>query len=136
MTPSSRVLRFLVAGVWNTGFGLAAYLACDAAASALGLHYLTALVPAHVLAVTNAYAAHSWFAFPEAPRTFVGYIRYQLVYVVFLLANLVVVPALVTWGHLDHRVAQGAWLVATPVLSFLAHRRFSFRLTVPPAARI
>jgi putative flippase GtrA len=134
MTPSSQALRFLAAGVWNTAFGLAAYLTCDAAASALGLHYLTALVPAHLLAVTNAYAVHGWFVFPDAPRTVGGYLRYQLVYVGFLLANLVVLPALVTGVKLDHRVAQVGWMVVSPVLSFLAHRHFSFRTGSPPEA--
>jgi len=126
MPVAQRPLRFIVAGAWNTVFGYGAYLVCDAGARALGWHYVTALFPAQVLAVTHAYFVHRRYVFPDSEGTLWSFLRYNLVYWVTFALNLGVLPLVVETTHVDPRLAQAGFIACAAVGTYAAHKAFSF----------
>jgi putative flippase GtrA len=126
--PGRRPLRFMVAGVWNTAFGFGVYLLCDFVVAHLGGPYVLALVPAHVLAVSQAWLVHRVFVFPDAQAGILAFLRYNVVYWVSFALNLVVLPLVVELAGLDRRLVQAGFIACVAVGSYLAHKRFSFRV--------
>ena len=59
-----RVLRFGVAGAWNTGVSYAIYASCIY----LGAPYYAATMVVHILANINNYVTFSLFVFRDRPR--------------------------------------------------------------------
>jgi putative flippase GtrA len=51
---SGRPLRFGIVGAWNTVFGYGAFAAFYWMTRRLDLHYLWAVLPAHIVAVLDA----------------------------------------------------------------------------------
>ena len=127
MALEHRPLRFVLAGVWNTAFGYGVYLLCHAAVTAVGGHYLLALLPAQVLAVSNAYVVHRRLVFSDHPVGLWTFIRYNLVYWVTFGLNLAILPLIVETTHIDPRLGQAVFILCAAVGTYSAHKRFSFR---------
>lgn len=124
-----RKARYLAAGAWNTLFGYAAFVVLCHAAQALRMHYLGALTLSHVLSTMNAYLSYKHFVFKTGGAWLHEYLRFSAVYWAMFAVNLAALPALVHATGLGPVPAQGILLVATVCASYLAHTRFSFRLT-------
>jgi len=133
MPVPHRPLRFLLAGLWNTAFGYGVYLLCDAAARALGWHYIVALFPAQLLAILNAYVVHRRFVFYDSAAGLWSFLRYNLVYWVTFAVNLLALPLIVEFTHADPRLAQAVFIACAAVTTYLAHRVFSFGAPVNSA---
>jgi putative flippase GtrA len=119
-------LRYLVIGGWNTFFGYATFAALQIL---LGdeINYLILLTVATILAVLNAYVGYRLFVFRVKGRWLRDLGRFSLVYVVSFLVNLALLPLLVAVVGLPILVAQAILTASTVVMSFFAHRSFSFR---------
>lgn len=132
MAVAHRELRFLIAGVWNTVFGYLAFLGCDAVVRGLGGHYVLALFPAQIIGIAQAYVVHRTFVFPDSEAGLAAFLRYNLVYWPTFAVNLVALPVVVERTHLDPRLVQGVFVIASAAFSFVAHKLYSFR--APPTA--
>ena len=62
MKEIHRLARYLVVGAWNTFFGIAVYAALYQALHSR-VNYLVLMIPANILAITNAYLCYKFFVF-------------------------------------------------------------------------
>jgi putative flippase GtrA len=118
-------LRYLVVGIWNTAFAYAEwallqYLLHDY------LHYLAILVLAWPLAVLNAYYCHRRFVFRSSGSVRNELPRFSLVYFATLVAGIAVLPILLATLPFGIYVIQAGYTVTVVVLSYVAHKFFSF----------
>ncbi len=122
-----RPLRFILVGVWNTVFGYLAFVGAYSLVTSLGLHYLWAAAPAHILAVTNAYLSHRTFVFRDRSRRMESLFRYSLVHWGYFGANITLLPLLVGFVGLHPLAAQAVLVIFTATTSYFVHTFFTFR---------
>jgi putative flippase GtrA len=120
-------LRFVIVGAWNTLFGYAAFAGFYYLTRRLEVHYLWAVLPAHVAAVLNAYLCQRWIVFGTHGPFFTTLLRFSAVYWIFFAVNVPLLPLLVQGLELHPLLAQGLLVAANAGLSYLAHDRFTFR---------
>jgi putative flippase GtrA len=129
-----RIGRFLVTGVWNTVFGLLAYTLLYT-----WLHkevnYLVIMIPANILAVTNAYIGYKLFVFKTKGHVLREYFRFYVVYGVSILMNFVIMFLMVDGLGIHPLISQFAGVAVTTVCSYIGHRHFSFGSKKQPGNR-
>ena len=121
---------YLAVGGWNTVFAymewaLLQYLLQD------HLHYLVILVLAWPPAVLNAYLCYRRFVFRSTRPRWTELPRFSVVYVVTLIASLAALPFLLRTLPFNIYVIQAGYTASVVVLSYLAHRYFSFGAPIP-----
>jgi putative flippase GtrA len=94
---------------------------------------LLILVIAWPIAVLNAYFCQRRFVFRSSGSIRRELPRFSTVYVATLLASLIVLPILLDSLPFSIYVIQAGFTLAVVVLSYLAHRSFSFRDPTPPS---
>lgn len=116
-------LRFLAVGALNTavGYGLFAFFLF------VGLHYLRAQFVASVLAIAHSYLWNKYFTFQSPGHSLTEMLRFLGVYAVSYACNAALLLAGVEWAHFNPYLAGVAGLFVTTAISYLGHRRFSFR---------
>jgi putative flippase GtrA len=125
---SDQRVRFLIAGGFNTAFGYGLFVALHFTVEhAVG--YLVILTMSWVVGVLEAFIAYRYFVFRVRGSFLLDLGRFSLVYIVFFLINLAVLPLLVEVAAMPVLLAQAAALAVTAVASYVAHHRFSFRRT-------
>ncbi len=122
----SRRVRFLAVGVWNTVFAYSVWAILQVLL-ADRLHYLVILVMAWPIAVLNAYLFQRRLVFRSSGRIRSELPRFSAVYVLTLAASLVLLPILLEILPLNIYAIQAGFTAAVVVLSYVAHRSFSFR---------
>jgi len=117
--------KFCVVGAVGYLINLAVY---DALLHA-GLHYLVAATCSFLVAVTSNYFWNRIWTFREH-RGHVGIqgMRFFIVSVVALAANLLVLHLLVAYAGLDKLPAQAVAIVLVTPLNFVGNKLWSFRL--------
>jgi putative flippase GtrA len=118
-------ILFVVVGAWNTLFGYGAWAVLQATLGGV-LPYLVIVMLAWPIAVLNAYVMHRTFVFRSKAPIRSELPRFSLVYVVTLVANLVVLPIAVLVLPLNIYVIQALFMASVVVLSFVAHKYYSF----------
>jgi len=119
-------IRYLLVGGWNTVFGMAVYAGLY---YWLGgrVHYLILVVPANILAITNAFICYKLFVFKTKGNILREYFRCYIVYGGTMLAAVAALWVLVEWLGMSPVAANCACTAVTTMVSYLAHRNFSFR---------
>jgi putative flippase GtrA len=119
-------VRYLLVGGWNTVFGMAVYAGLY---SWLGqrTHYLVLLIPSNILAITNAYVCYKLLVFKTHGNILREYLRCYVVYGGMMLIGAALLFVLVEWLRMPPVAANCACIAVTTVVSYLAHRNFSFR---------
>jgi putative flippase GtrA len=121
-----RIGRFLITGVWNTVFGLLVYTLLYT-----WLHdkvnYLVLMIPANILAITNAYICHKLFVFKTKGHIIREYFRFYVVYGVSILMNFAIMFIMVDGLGVHPLISQFVGVGITTVCSYTGHRHFSFR---------
>jgi putative flippase GtrA len=122
----SEKTRFLIVGAWNTVFG---YLVFIAAYFLLHrwLHYLVIMLIAHFISVCNAFVGYKFLVFRGDANLPLEFLRFNVSYLGPILFGLVAMPVMVEILHLHPVIAQGVIIVVTAVLSYLLHKKVSFR---------
>jgi putative flippase GtrA len=123
---------YLVVGAWNTAFAYAEWAGLQYALQD-HLHYLAILVLAWPLAVLNAYACYRRFVFRSSRSVRQELPRFSLVYFGTLVAGLAALPFLLRTLPFNIYVIQAGYTFVVVVLSYLAHRFFSFGGLLRPA---
>ena len=138
VTADERV-RFLVTGGFNTVFGFLVFVAVDLtigrAMDRAGLTFLASIVTvllSHLIGSLVAFYLYRRHVFRVDGNLAVNFFRFQTVYLIPLLVNLVVLPALVHWG-MPRIPAQAGITVVMTVVSYVGHKFFSFRRARPDA---
>jgi putative flippase GtrA len=119
-------ILYLVVGGWNTLFGYAFWALLQYLLHPY-LHYLAILVISWPFSVANAYICYRTFVFRSKGSVWRELPRFSLVYVVGLALGLIVLPILVRVLPLNLYAIQALFMAAVIVISYLAHRHFSFR---------
>lgn len=117
--------RFLVIGGWNTLFGYLCFLVLYALLH-VHLHYLLIGTIAHFIAATNAFACHRLLVFRSHGALLAEFVRFNLAQVFVLCCGLFGLWVLVSDLQVAPLVAQACVTVVAVVISYLAHRRFTF----------
>lgn len=118
-------LRFLAIGGWNTLFGYACFVGLYWLLHD-HLHYLVIGVLAHIVAVINAFACHRLLVFRSRGAILAEFVRFNLAQLFVLGCGLLALWLVVTILHLSPLRGQALVTVGTILLSYIAHRRFSF----------
>ncbi|MFI7443337.1 GtrA family protein [Nonomuraea indica] len=120
-------ITYLLAGamtavVYYVLLGLALLAAEDAAP------YLVLVVASHFVTVVIVYPAYRLIVFRVSGESWLtGYLRFYAVGLTFLGASLAGLPLLVEIVGMPLMLAQGLIILASPPLSYLAHRTWTFR---------
>jgi len=123
----SEKLRYLIIGGWNTLVGWGLFFALYALLGSR-LNYLVIACMSHVVAVTNAFVCHRYLVFRSDAPWFLAYLRFNVTQLLGLLWGLAGLALLVQGAHLSPPMAQCIVLASGLVLTYLLHRRFSFRM--------
>lgn len=130
-----QVVRFVLVGGWNTVFGYGVYAAFTYLLTGRVPHaYMLASVLANIIAITMAYLGHKFVTFRTRGNYLREYLRFYAVYGVTALVGLALLPLAVAGlnhvvanrAHVPY-VAQALLLPVGVALSFVGHKRFSFR---------
>jgi putative flippase GtrA len=121
-----KVARFLIAGVWNTVFGVGVYALLYELLHQW-VNYLVLLVPANILAITNAYICYKLFVFKTRGNVMQEYFRFYVVYGGTMLLGFVMMFGLVSGLGLNPVLAQCVCVGVTVICSYFSHRGYSFR---------
>ena len=123
-------VAFLIVGGINTAFG---YLCFAVFLVTVGQrwHYLGALVCAHVVSVLFAFVLYRFVVFRVRGRVLTDLWRFETVYLAALAVNFVLLPLLVEIVGLPVLVAQALVVLVTSVMSWVAHKNYSFRRPAP-----
>ena len=122
----SQEARYVVVGAYNTAVGLALY------ALLFGLlenrfHYLLLLTVNYVLGTLNGFLAYKFWVFRSSSGYFLEYVRFNAVHLAGIVINYIASPILVEFVRLTPFVAQGMIIAVLIVMSFVLHKRFTFR---------
>lgn len=122
---ANRPLRYLVVGGWNTLFGAAVY-ALLYYLWGERVHYLVLLIPANILAITNAFFGYKFLVFNSRGKFWREYLRCYVVYGGAALFNAVMLYLLVTYLRISPPLANFLCIFSSTVISYFAHKNFSF----------
>lgn len=120
-----RMARYLIVGGWNTLFGVGTY------AILYGLlhtrvNYLVLMIPANILAITNAYLGYKFFVFRTRGNYIQEYLRCYTIYGGSIILGFVLMYLLVSMLGLHPIPAQCLTLVISMICNYIGHRHFSF----------
>ena len=125
----SMPLRFLVVGGWNFAFGYLAFAAL--------YWYFHDMLPewcivlfSSILGITNSFIFHRWITYHSQGVWWVEYLRFYVVYGGQLVLNMVLITVFVTYLNFNAYIFQFVLNVILTVLSYWAHRFYSFRPSV------
>ena len=125
-------VRYVLVGGWNTLFGWAVFVVLQlAVGQAIG--YMAVLVVAQIVSIANAYVCYRWLVFRVQGNWWLDFVRFSAVYWVVFALNVVALPLMVSVLGMNVIVAQTIFVVVTVIASYIAHNRFSFRRSKPPA---
>jgi putative flippase GtrA len=120
-----RITRFLLTGGWNTVFGVGIYALLYACLHKY-VHYLVLLIPANILAITNAYVGYKLFVFRTRGNIWREYLRCYVVYGGAMLLGALIMFILVDGFGWNPVVSQVVCVAVTTVCSYFSHRNYSF----------
>ena len=119
-------LRFVLAGVLNTCFGLTAFPTLFFLLAPLDLHYLFILVISHILSVTFSFLTSKYFVFRSSGSTKDEYLRFILFHAGHLVLNLAALPLLVALTAISAVWCQTIFAIAVVISSYFWHSRITF----------
>ncbi|HOF62554.1 MAG TPA: GtrA family protein [Candidatus Latescibacteria bacterium] len=131
---NSQMVRYLIVGGWNTVFGAAVYALLY---NGFGqhVHYLLLLIPANILAITNAFLGYRYIVFRSRGRMLQEYLRCYVVYGGMMLFNALLLYLLVTLLSLAPPIANAFCVLSTTIVAYFSHKHFSFRIRPEKAGR-
>ena len=127
-------VAFLLVGATNTLVGFL-FFAAFLATVGQRWGYLAALVCAHVVSVLFAFVLYRFLVFRVRGHVLSDLWRFETVYLSALAVNFVLLPVLVELAHLPVLVAQALIVFVTSVMSWVGHKRYSFRRPSPERPR-
>lgn len=141
--PPGQLGRYLIVGIWNTAFGYSTFALFTAVLEQyLPASYLAASLLSSILNITVSFIGYKWFVFKTKGNYLKEWMRCLIVYSGGIFLGLALLPPsvfIVAYLTENPRTAPyiaGAFLMGVQViLSFLGHKKFSFKsgvATAPP----
>lgn len=125
-TEIFKVVRFLIAGAWNTLFGVGVYALLYELFHPW-VNYLVLVVPSNILAITNAYICYKLFVFKTRGNVMREYLRFYVVYGGTMVLGFIMMFGLVSGLGIPPVLAQCICVGVTVICSYFSHRGYSFR---------
>ena len=119
-------VRFILAGIINTVFGLSAYPILYYSLTKFNLHYLVILFISQVICITFSYATNKIFVFKTRGNFVSEYIKFSSFYFSYFLVNLLVLPFMVEVLKMKPIFAQILFTFFVVISSFFWHSKISF----------
>lgn len=125
-------VRFVLIGGVNTVVGYGLFVAIQLTLARF-IGYFGSLYASYAIATLLAFYLHRRFTFraSKTGRVVVDFLRFQSVYVVSLIVNTAALPLLVEGLKLDPLLAQAIIVIFTTTISYVGHKWFSFRRSIP-----
>lgn len=117
-------LKFIIVGVLNTLVGFIAYAGFI---QYINRNYFLALVFSHVIGVAHSYFWNNKWTFGQKKYQTRSAVKFIIVYVFTFLVNLFLLFMLVDTMGTNKLLAQGIALFITTLVSFFAHKYWSFQ---------
>jgi len=114
--------KFTIVGILNTivGYGLFFIFVSY-------INYLLATILAHIIAVTHSYLWNRYWVFPSHNPVIWEFLKFNSVYLVVLLENLVLMFCFVSYFAINPKIAGLLILPITTLISYFGHRHWSFK---------
>lgn len=126
-----RPVRYLLAGVANTAFGLALFPALLWASPWFSRNYMVALVVSQVICVVFAFSTYKMGVFRTRTNILREFAYFSSFYYAVFGTNLIALPLLVHGLGLRPIPAQLSFGLATLIGSYFWHRAVTFRSHTP-----
>jgi putative flippase GtrA len=119
----TRLIRFCLIGILNTAIGYGAFYIFS-----YYLQYLIALVISHIIGVTNSYVWNKYWTFKTRKNVAREFLKFNSIYLIVLIVNIVMLGTLVDGLHFNPRVGQLIVLPIVTFISYFGHRYWSFNI--------
>ncbi|WP_334076782.1 GtrA family protein [Paenibacillus sanfengchensis] len=117
-------MKFIIVGVLNTIVGFITYAGFI---QFVNRNYFVALVFSHIVGVVHSYLWNNKWTFSQKKHQAKSAVKFVLVYIFTFLVNLFLLFILVDTMGTNKLIAQGIALVITTLISFFAHKYWSFQ---------
>ncbi len=127
LKPYRAKVLYVAVGAWNTLFGYGVFVVLY---YLVGSHVdaVVVIVASYVIATVSAYIGYRYVAFRSHGSVREEFPRFSAVYLVTLAINLVFFPVAVRLLPFNSYVIQALFTVGVVIVSYFAHRSFSFRV--------
>ena len=123
---SDQRLRYLIAGLWNTGFG---YFVGINLYNLIGeeVGVLVVGVVSNVIAITMSFLTYKIFVFRTSGSWISEYFRAYFVYGSSAIIGIGILIVLVNFIGIKFWISQGLVILITVIISYLGHKKFTFK---------
>jgi putative flippase GtrA len=125
-------VAFLIVGGFNTGIGVLWYAFFYWLMHPLPFGYMSALLAAHVASVITAFLGQRYFVFRVRGHFWIDFARFEIVNLNALAFNIVALPFVHEVLGVQAFASQLIITVFTALVSYFAHKYFSFRRAKHP----
>jgi putative flippase GtrA len=133
--PPGQLGRYLVVGIWNMAFAYGCFaLFTFVLDRYMPASYMVGSLLASIVNITASYLGYKWFVFKTKRNYLREWVRCLMVYSTGIILSLALLPptvfvlSLITRNpHAAPYIAGGLLLGMQAVLSFLGHKKFTFR---------
>lgn len=119
-------IAFLIVGVANTVIGALWFIAFEVALGSFA-GYMVSLLMAHIASVLCAFSLYRWLVFRVRGHVLRDLIRFEMVYLGALALNAVLLVLFVEAIGFEPIPAQLMIVFLSAMISYVGHKRFSFR---------
>lgn len=116
-------VRYLIVA----GFVALFYLSLVALGISLGIHYFIAILIAQAVAIFTGFPLYRRYVFESQGKVVSDFLRFLTVWSGGAAAGIVLTPLLVEFMDWDPLISQVLAIITISVLSYLAHKFFTFR---------
>lgn len=124
-------VRFILWGGINTVAAYVIYLALYWTLSDYfpsQFAYMASFFVSLIATVILGYFLHCRFTFHVTPWNSIQFHKYYSLYIGTTILNVLLLPLMVESAGVSPEISQGILYVAMPVLSYLGHKKFTFRI--------
>ena len=127
LTWQSKKIRFLVIGAINTGVGLSVYPLLYILLEPMGIGYLKVLIISQLICIVWSFVGNKYFVFKTQGNLHAEYTKFLVFHAIYLLLNLICLPALVEFLDINPIYAQTFFSVFIILTSYFWHNLVTFK---------
>ena len=118
-----QIYRFISVGILNAIISVGSYfILLD-----LNVYYLYSFLIAHIVGITNSFIWNRLWTFKSKGNLLIQYLKFNSVYVVTFIVNLMLLMFFVEKFMLNPKIAGVLALIVISIISFYGHKYWSFK---------